>query len=178
MRAFFVRPFGAKEGIDFDEVERALIRPALERLRDQRDIAVDGGTTGEFIRQGNIREDMFRLLVTADLVVADVSIYNPNAYYELGIRHALRHQHTFLMRAKATEAKYPFDLQTDRYFTYDYTNLAGDVEALAAALRSTLNADPNYRDSPVFRLLPKLEPHDRAVLMPLPDDFQLSLIHI
>ncbi len=172
MRAFFVRPFGTKEGIDFDEVEKSLIRPALLRLRDERDIAIDGGTTGEFLRQGNIREDMFRLLVTADLVVADVSIYNPNAFYELGIRHALRHQHTFLVRAKATEAKYPFDLQTDRYFAYDYADLQGGVEALAAALRSTLGADPQYRDSPVFRLLPKLKPHDRAVLMPVPVDFQ------
>ena len=172
MRAFFVRPFGTKEGIDFDEVERALIRPALLRLRDEHDIAIEGGTTAEFIRQGNIREDMFRLLVTADLVVADVSIYNPNAFYELGIRHALRHQHTFLLRAKATESKYPFDLQTDRYFTYDYANLAGDVESLAAALRDTLNADSKYRDSPVFQLLPNLKPHDRSVLIPMPLDFQ------
>ena len=172
MRAFFVRPFGTKEGIDFDEVEKLLIRPALMRLRDEHDISIDGGTTGEFIRQGNIREDMFRLLVTADLVVADVSIHNPNAFYELGIRHGLRHQHTFLLRAKATEAKYPFDLQTDRYFTYDHANLAGGVDALAAALRSTLNADPQYRDSPVFQLLPKLKPHDRAVLIPVPVDFQ------
>ena len=44
MRAFFARPFGTKEGIDFDEVERALIRPALLRLRDQHDIAIEGGT--------------------------------------------------------------------------------------------------------------------------------------
>src|SRR6478736_4619233 len=110
MRAFFVRPFGTKEGIDFDEVETALIRPALLRLRDEYDIAIDGGTTGEFIRQGNIREDMFRLLVTADLVIADVSIHNANAFYELGIRHALRHQHTFLLRENSTAAKYPFDL--------------------------------------------------------------------
>lgn len=172
MRAFFVRPFGTKEGIDFDDVERLLIRPALMRLRNEHEISIDGGTTGEFIRQGNIREDMFRLLVTADLVVADVSIHNPNAFYELGIRHALRHQHTFLLRARATEAKYPFDLQTDRYFTYDAANLASSVDALAAALRSTLNADPQYRDSPVFQLLPKLKPHDRAVLIPVPVDFQ------
>ena len=170
--ALFRPTVWAKRGNRFDDVERALIRPALERLRDQHDIAIEGGTTGEFIRQGNIREDMFRLLVTADLVVADVSIYNPNAFYELGIRHALRHQHTFLLRAKATESKYPFDLETDRYFTYDYANLAGDVESLAAALRATLNVDSKYRDSPVFQLLPNLQPHDRSVLIPVPLDFQ------
>jgi hypothetical protein len=172
MRAFFVRPFGTKEGINFDHVEEALIRPALERLRVEYGLAIDGGTTGEFIRQGNIREDMFRLLVTADLVVADVSIYNANVFYELGIRHGLRHQHTFLLREKSTAAKYPFDLQTDRYFVYDTTNLASAVEGLAAALRSTLSADPKFSDSPVFQLLPNLKPHDRSVLMPVPLGFQ------
>lgn len=172
MRAFFVRPFGTKDGIDFDQVEAVLIRPALERLRSQYAIDIDGGTTGEFIRQGNIREDMFRLLVTADLVVADVSIHNANAFYELGIRHGLRHQHTFLLREKSTAAKYPFDLQTDRYFTYDFADLTSAVAGLAAALRSTLNADPKFRDSPVFQLLPQLKPHERAVLMPVPLDFQ------
>jgi tetratricopeptide (TPR) repeat protein len=172
MRAFFVRPFGTKEGIDFDQVEAALIRPALERLRNQYGVDIDGGTTGEFIRQGNIREEMFRLLVTADLVVADVSICNANALYELGIRHGLRHQHTFLMRAKSTEAKYPFELQTDRYFTYDPADLAGSVDGLAAALRSTLAADSKFRDSPVFQLLPNLQPHERAVLMTVPLEFR------
>ncbi|NOT27576.1 MAG: hypothetical protein HOP16_15935 [Acidobacteria bacterium] len=172
MRAFFVRPFGVKEGIDFDQVEAMLIRPALEQLRTQYDLAIEGGTTGEFIRQGNIREDMFRLLVTADLVIADVSIHNANAFYELGIRHGLRHQHTFLMRERSTTAKYPFDLQTDRYFTYDFATLASHVEGLASALRSTLNADPAFKDSPVFQLLPGLKPHDRAVLMPVPLGFQ------
>ena len=121
---------------------------------------------------------MFRLLVTADLVIADVSIYNANVFYELGIRHGLRHQHTFLMRARSTAAKYPFDLQTDRYFTYDAAALSdaegrqAAVAGLAAALRSTLNVDPSFRDSPVFQLLPNLTPHARAVLMPVPRDFQ------
>ena len=172
MRAFIVRPFGTREGIDFDRVERDLVAKALELLRNQFDIDIDGGTTGEFIRQGNIREDMFRLLVTADLVIADVSLHNPNVFYELGIRHGMQQRYTFLLREKSTAALYPFDLQTDRYFVYDYAGLAQDVPALAAALRSTLGADPSQKDSPVFQLLPALKPHDRAVLMPVPPDFQ------
>ena len=46
MHAFIVRPFGTKNGIDFDRVEKELIRPALDELR------FSGGTTGEFIQQG------------------------------------------------------------------------------------------------------------------------------
>jgi hypothetical protein len=104
--------------------------------------------------------------------VADVSIYNPNVFYELGIRHGLRHRHTFLVREKTTEDGYPFDLQTDRYFVYDYADLGGGVDGLAGALRSTLGADASHKDSPVFQLLPHLKPHDRALLMPVPRDFQ------
>ena len=82
--AFIVRPFGVKQGVDFDKVEAQLIQPALMQ------IGVEGGTTTEIVEQGNIREDMFRMLVGADLVIADVSIHNANVFYELGIRHALR----------------------------------------------------------------------------------------
>jgi tetratricopeptide repeat protein len=171
MRVFIVRPFGEKEGIDFERVDRELIQPALVRLSTQG-IQVAGGTTAEINRAGNIREDMFRLLVVADLVIADVSIHNANVFYELGIRHALRPRHTFMIRS-ATDDKYPFDLQTDRYLLYDAANPAGAndkmVAELASALRSTLAADSP--SSPVFQLLPALKPHPRQNLVRVPDDF-------
>ncbi len=171
MRAFIVRPFGEKEGIDFERVERELIQEALGRLR-VLGVDITGGTTGEISRAGNIREDMFRLLVVADLVIADVSIHNANAFYELGIRHALRPRHTLMIRSE-TPHKYPFDLQTDRYFLYDASNPAGaeskTVEALAQAIRSTLASEgPN---SPVFQLLPDLRPHERGKLVKVPRSF-------
>jgi tetratricopeptide repeat protein len=168
MRAFVVRPFGVQQGIDFDRVQQALIEPALQRLR-ALGTQIDGGTTGEITRAGNIREDMFRLLAVSDLVVADVTIHNANAFYELGVRHALRPEHTHLIRAKRSEYKYPFDLQTDRYFEYDLDNLGGDVEALAQALRATL---AGQRDSPIFMLLKDLKPHERRDLVKIPDDFR------
>ena len=89
MRVFVIRPFGTKEGIDFDRVDEVLIQPALRKLETRED-PISGGTTGLISRQGNIREDMFRMIVASDLVIADVSIHNANAFYELGIRHALR----------------------------------------------------------------------------------------
>jgi len=171
VRVFIVRPFGEKEGIDFERVDRELIQPALVRLTAQG-IQVAGGTTAEINRAGNIREDMFRLLVVADLVIADVSIHNANVFYELGIRHALRPRHTFMIRS-ATTHKYPFDLQTDRYLLYEAGNPAGEngkmVAELASALRSTLGAEPP--SSPVFQLLPALKPHERQSLIRVPGDF-------
>ena len=168
MRLFIVRPFGTKEGIDFERVDKDLIQPAVQQL-EQHGYPMSGGTTGEISRQGNIREDMFRLIVVSDLVIADVSIHNANAFYELGIRHALRPRHTFLIRSKTDQA-YPFDLQTDRYFLYDAANPGAKVDDLVQALRSTLAS--TERDSPVFALLPRLAPHGRGQLVKVPFNFQ------
>jgi hypothetical protein len=93
MHAFIIRPFGTQKDIDFDGVERQLISPALERLD------ITGRTTIEILKQANIHIDMFQRLLTADLVIADLSIHNANVFYELGIRHALRDKRTLLLLA-------------------------------------------------------------------------------
>ena len=169
IRVFVVRPFGTKEGVDFERVDRDLIQPALLQLGRTHDVQVSGGTTQEVIRQGNIRKDMFQRLVTADLVVADVSIDNANAFYELGIRHALQDRWTFMMRCEPAPKTYPFDLQTDRYFTYDPARPEERVADMADALRSTLAS--NEKNSPVFLMLPKLKAQSRAELITIPQSF-------
>ncbi len=162
MHAFIVRPFGVKNGIDFDLVERELIRPALAVLN------ISGGTTGEFIQQGNIRTDMFEQLLIADLVIADISIQNANAFYELGIRHALREKRSFLINSEGDEV--PFDLKTDRYMPYDAGNPAASLPVLIEALKATL--DSQDQDSPVFQLLPGLESADPTKFIVVPIDFR------
>lgn len=168
MRAFIIRPFGTKDGIDFDQVEAALIQPALAQL-GRPDMQVSGATTALITRQGNIREDMFRLIAIADLVIADISIHNANVFYELGMRHALKPRHTVMIRSR-TDQPHPFDLQTDRYFLYDAADPGASVDGLATALRSTL-ASP-HTDSPMFALLPNLAPHGRRQLVSVPADFR------
>jgi hypothetical protein len=173
MRAFIIRPFGTKLGIDFDRVERELIQPALGQLGGG-DLQVSGSTTGLITQQGNIREDMFRLIAASDLVIADISIHNANVFYELGMRHALRPRHTFMILSQ-TEQRQPFDLQTDRYFLYDAANPQASVAGLARALRSSL-ASPKH-DSPMFALLPNLVPHGRGQLVTVPASFREDVEH-
>lgn len=167
MRAFIIRPFGTKNEINFDDVEQKLIDPALNRLE------VTGRTTMEIRRQGNIRVDMFQRLLTADLVIADISIQNANVYYELGVRHALRGKHTFMIRARGAGIKtdeVPFDIKTDRYLTYDGVNPSASVEELYLGLRQTLNSEGD--DSPVFQMLPNLDEQDRSRFLPIPRDYR------
>ncbi|MGH9891429.1 MAG: tetratricopeptide repeat-containing protein, partial [bacterium] len=66
--------------------------------------------------------------------------------------------------------KYPFDLQTDRYFIYQRDNPAASLEQLVAALRQTLNSEE--QDSPVFKLLPNLQAQDRWRFLVVPMDFR------
>ena len=164
MRAFIIRPFGTKSGIDFDKVEAELIAPALDSLN------IDGRTTGEVVEAGNIREDMFQMLLVSDLVVADISIDNANAYYELGIRHALREKKTFLLRAKGMANDVPFDLRTDRYLAYDAATPAEALPQLCDGLKATIASE--RQDSPVFRVLPELREPDRSKFLPVPREFR------
>ena len=69
---------------DLDKTYRNIIKPAavaagLECVR-----------ADEIVHSGNINVPMYERLLKADVVVADVSTYNCNAFYELGVRHALR----------------------------------------------------------------------------------------
>jgi hypothetical protein len=177
--AFIIRPFGVKEvlqpagkktetlKINFDAIEEKLISPALDAL------GISGRTTIEIMRSGNIREDMFHRLVTADLVVADLSIHNANVFYELGLRHAFRAKHTFLLRTEGL-SNYPFDLQTDRYFVYDYKNPDDSLGGLIEALQQTISSDAE--DSPVYKLLPALKVQDRSRFLAPPREFREAVV--
>jgi len=168
MQAFIVRPFGSKEGINFDRVEDLLVQPGLEQA------GIAGRSTGAITEAGNIREDMFQLLLLADLVIADISIHNANVFYELGIRHSLRTRLTYLIRAKVDRPaelrtaanEVPFDLKTDRYLEYDPSDPAASVPLLVCGLKETIAA--NRVDSPVFRSLPHLEEPQHSILSPVP----------
>lgn len=167
-RIFIIRPFKEREGVDFDAVEQRLLRPAIELVTSAE---LEGGTTLRIVEQGNIREDMFRELVTADLVIADLSIHNANVFYELGIRHGLCAKATVMIRANLSV--WPFDLQTDRYFVYDPTRPEDAIHALVDTLNATL--DSGRIDSPVYEVLPNLRPPDRAALLVVPHEFGESV---
>ncbi len=103
-RAFVIRPFrkkkdGSGKELDFERVHDELIGPALKAAN------LSGTTTGEIVEAGNIREDMFSLILEADLVVCDITIHNANVFYELGIRHALRKKHTILIKGEPTRRR-------------------------------------------------------------------------
>ncbi len=174
-RAFVIRPFGKKTDasgrkIDFDRIHEQLIAPALEAAD------LGGGTTGEIVDSGNIREDMFALILEADLVVCDITVHNANVFYELGIRHSLRKKRTLLIRGEPTSDAPPFDILTDRFLSYPLHDPASKRAELQAMLTASLQSD-RATDSPVFLMLPSLPEADPAKgreVVPL--DFQEEVL--
>lgn len=115
LRVFVAMPFGSKpdstgQPIDFDRIYHELIRPALE------DAGLEVLRADEEQDAGDIRVDLFQELLMADLVVADLTLDNPNVWYELGVRHALRARGVVLVQGPRPTQ--PFDIYTDRKLCY------------------------------------------------------------
>lgn len=165
LRVFVAMPFKVMDGVDFNGVYAAFIRPGLT------DAGFDVFRADDEMRAGNIRADMFQELLMADLVVADVSTHNPNVWYELGVRHALRSGGVMLIRCRDEDS--PFDIYTDRKLFYhvkdgkpDPEFLVADKDNLATMARETVERHPFRKVSPVYHHLPCLrEPEWRSLLI-------------
>jgi len=168
-RAFVIRPFGTKKdsagrAFDFEAAQTLVITPALAEA------GLSGTTTGEIIDAGNIREDMFSLILEADLVICDITLPNANVFYELGMRHALRRRSTLLIKQAGSADSPPFDVLTDRYLVYDVADR--DAKAtLVRSIKATLEGE-RRTDSPIFAMLPDLPEADPAAVQIVPRDFR------
>jgi len=170
-RGFVVMPFGRKpapagagfELIDFDAVYNDLLAPAMAAA------GLAPYRADASLRAGSIHSEMFQDLLLADFVVADLTIDNPNAWYEIGVRHALRARGTVM--TFALRDRLPFDLNGQRMIRYDMVGGAPDPDKLAAN-RATLTAaiiatQQDWRErkaSPVYAMLPNLQEPDWKTL--------------
>lgn len=174
--AFVAMPFGVKTGhdgnpIDFDAVYKNFIKPALELA------GCESFRADEEVQAGDIRVDMFQELLVADLVIADLTLDNPNVWYEIGVRHALRARGAVLVYGP--RPKPPFDTFSDRKLAYtlkdgvpDPAKLDVNIKALADMVRATLDSASERKVSPVYTLLGHLrEPVWRDLLLCQSNEF-------
>src|ERR1043166_2321856 len=163
-RAFVIMPFGKKKApdgteIDFDAIYAGLLAPAVEAsgLKPHRADAERRG--------GSIHADMFQDLLLAEFVVADLTIDNPNVWYEIGVRHALKASGAVL--TYALRDRLPFDIAGKRMQRYTLTNgrldpdkVDGERTALTGMIAATLGDWRGRRASPVYQQLPNLKEPD------------------
>ncbi len=162
--AFVAMPFGVKKDnqgteIDFNRVYAELIKPALEAA------GLEVFRADEDMRAGEIRKDMFQELLIADLVVADLTLDNPNVWYELGVRHALRARGVVLVQGPRPYQ--PFDIYTDRKLRYslqdhgpDPATLEQDRVKLMKMATATMESWHGRKISPVYDLVSNLQEPD------------------
>jgi cell division septum initiation protein DivIVA len=151
---FVLMPFGRKTDAagrvtNFDSVFKKIIAPAVEQA-GLEPIRADEEKIG-----GTIHKPMFERLMLCHYAVADITGANPNVFYELGIRHALRPSSTAIVFLEGTVI--PFDIALVRGISYK-TDAAGepiDTGGAIAAIAAHLTASRHkpHDDSPIFQLV-------------------------
>lgn len=141
---------------DLDATYHRIIKPAV----------VKAGYTcirgDEILESGIIDKSMYALLIRADLVIADITTFNPNAIYELGIRHAARPYSTIVMKEK--DGNIPFDINHNKTFTYAHMGEdigASEAERCVTHLSSLILEIDKAKetDSPLFHHIRGVEPY-------------------
>jgi hypothetical protein len=151
---FVLMPFGRKTDAtgrttDFDAVYHTIIAPAVESA------GLDPIRADEEKIGGAIHKPMFERLMLCSYAIADITGANPNVFYELGIRHAMRPRSTVILFAAGTIL--PFDIALLRGISYP-TNEQGvpsdPAAGVAAIAKQLTEAKENpHDDSPLFQLL-------------------------
>lgn len=107
---------------------------------------------------GNINKEIVARLAEAPLVVADLTDLNPNVFYELGVRHALRRAGTILLIDKKRSPSIPFDLSAYRVIQYEgsVSGIASLMDQLKEAVVAVASKGEEVGDSPVHDWYPEL----------------------
>ena len=147
--------------VDLDRIYFEIIKPIAEE-RGYRCYRGD-----EVHDSGIIDVSMYYGILDADLVIADITTLNPNAVYELGVRHGVRKRKTIIMMEQSN--KFFFDLNHVRTITYKYPRFGGIRQAEIEKTKSTLRDVVIYldehieKDSPLYTYVEDLcEPQKKS----------------
>ena len=168
---FVVMGFGKKTDfetgrtLDLDKTYRTIIKPAVEEA------GLECTRADEISHTGVIDVPMYDRLLTADVVVADLSTSNKNAFYELGVRHALRPYTTIVICEDGAKSA-PFDVNHIVIRKYHHMGEGIDFEEvqrfrrdLKDAIVEVFERNPRDNDSPVYTFLNGLTPPVLAAAM-------------
>jgi hypothetical protein len=161
---FVVMGFGKKTDfetgrtLDLDKTYRTIIKPAVQAA------GLDCVRADEIVHSGLIDVPMYEQLLNAKVVVADLSTSNKNAYYELGVRHALKPYTTIIICEDGVKI-FPFDVNHVAVRQYHHMGDGIDFEeverfrkVLTDAIVEISSREPPPNDSPVYTFLNRLSP--------------------
>jgi hypothetical protein len=157
---FVIMPFGLKKDtargdrVQFDRVWSRIIYPAIDGL-NKRGISIRCDRSDKIQRAGLIHERMIDLIADADVAVVDLTTANPNVYYELGVRHALRDRVTVLLRRAGTHIPFNIAGMTTIEYDLDERSAARARDVIANFVENGLLS--SAKDSLVHTVLPRLK---------------------
>lgn len=125
-----------------DQILKHIIAPAA------KECGYEAIRADQINEAGIITSQVIQHIVEDSMVVADLTGRNPNVFYELAIRHAIRKPVVQLIQHNET---IPFDVAATRTIKVDHRDLdsvASCRELLANQIRSA-QADPASVDSPI-----------------------------
>jgi nucleoside 2-deoxyribosyltransferase len=134
-RCFVIGPIGEPGSPERKHADMLLNNVIREALKDC-DPPYDVTRSDEIDDPGMITDRMIHDILNADLVIADLTFLNPNAFYELGIRHARLKP---VIHFASSETKLPFDAMTHRAVIQDVTSWEG-LERARQQIRAQVKA--------------------------------------
>lgn len=122
---FVICPIG-ESGSDIrkraNKLRKSIIEPAMEGFGFE---VVRGDDLHS--EEGQINIEVIQAVRESELCIVDISVPNPNVYYELGLRHESG-KPLILLMAKGS-GKPPVDIAAHRYIEYDLSTKQGIYEA-------------------------------------------------
>lgn len=113
--------------VDLKDKYDNLIKEAILKARPHMEVV----RADEISVPGTMSTDIITRIMHSDYVIADVTIPNPNVFYELGLRHACK-AGTIIIKEK-NSASTPFDISHLRHIEYE--NTTSGLKELAISLR-------------------------------------------
>lgn len=171
---FVAMPFGSGDEYQDKENEskfiyEKIITPSVnmavddftKRFGDQFDHKIEMIRELENVTPGNITESIIRHIADSYITIVDLTGRNPNVYFELGVRFALRRNGTILLVQNTKEI--PFNVRSFRVVEYK-PKLYG-IEKAILSLKNTVfktlqvlaGPAPSSTDSLVFQSLQNLK---------------------
>jgi hypothetical protein len=143
---FVISPIGAENSEirrRADQVLRHIISPAVTSC------GFDPIRADQISEPGLITTQVIQHIIDDALVVADLTGSNPNVFYELAIRHAIRKP---LIQIIQKEEKIPFDVAGMRTVPVDHKDLDSVEEAkkeIEKQIKAVIKKKPEEIESPI-----------------------------
>jgi tetratricopeptide (TPR) repeat protein len=157
---FVVQGFGEKT--DFTDGRTLNLDASYQMIKEAvEEAGLQCLRADEIKHSGTIDKPMYEQILHADLVIADLSTYNVNAAYELGIRYGLRRYATIIVAED--KFKNPFDVSHIVIRTYEHLGKDIGMSEYRRFKKELTDAiieimAKKEEDSPVYTFLQNLNP--------------------